>query len=151
MNGTVALHGTASSLVVECTPHGAPLWRYWGPRLPDDALPLHAVADARYVPPSSLEEELPLALLPTFGVGGFVPAALLAHRDGLQFAQHFDSCVLQQEASRLQLSLRDSVARLRVELSLRLDAHDVLRIDTQLINEGDSPLALQWLAAVVFA
>jgi len=145
--GIVALHGTASSLVVECVPGGAPLWRYWGPRLPDDGLALHTVAQARYVPPSSLEAEVPPTLLPTFGVGGFGQAALLAHRDGRQFAQCFDACALRQEPGALHFTLHDRVAALQVELSLQLDAHDVLRIDTRLVNTGDSALALQWLAS----
>ncbi|HSW03522.1 alpha-galactosidase, partial [Aquabacterium sp.] len=143
----VALHGSSSSLVIECLPQGAPLWRWWGPRLPEDGVPLHRVADARYVPPSSLEQELPAGLLPTFGVGGFGQAALLAHRDGRQFAQHFDECTVRQEPGQLHITLHDRVAALRVELSLRLDAHDVLRVATRLVNEGDTPLSLQWLAS----
>ena len=145
-DGIVALHGTHSSLVVECVPGGAPLWRHWGPRLPGGGLPAHAVADARYVPPSSLEAELPLSLLPTFGVGGFVPAALLAHRDGQQFAHAITRCTLRREPGALHFILRDEVAALRVDLLLSLDAADVLRIRTTLANEGATPLAVHWLA-----
>lgn len=144
---SVALHGTQSSLVIECGSEGAPLWRWWGPRLPESGLPLHTVGDARYVPPSSLEQELPASLLPSFGVGGFGQAALLAHRDGQQFAHHFDSCSLRQQAGALHFRLHDSVAALRVDLSLGLGADDVLRINTRLVNEGSSPLSLQWLAS----
>ncbi|MEP6504440.1 MAG: glycoside hydrolase family 36 N-terminal domain-containing protein [Betaproteobacteria bacterium] len=147
MTELVALHGTASTLVVECPPDGAPLWRWWGPRLPDDALPSYCVADARYVPPSSLEQEVPATLLPTFGVGGFGQPALLAHRAGLQFAQRFDACKLRREEGLLEFDLRDTVAALGVVLSLRLDEHDVLRVDVRLTNDGDTPLALQWLAS----
>jgi len=147
MSRILALHGTASSLVIEHLPQGAPLWRWWGPRLPEHGVPLHAAAEARYVPPSSLEQELPPSLLPTFGVGGFGQAALLAHRHGQQFAQHFDACAVRQEPGALHLTLRDTVAALQVELSLSLDAQDVLRIDTRLVNEGHTPLALQWLAS----
>jgi alpha-galactosidase len=143
----VALHGTASSVVIECPPHAAPLWRWWGPRLPDTGLPPYALADARYLPPSSLDEEVPSTLLPTFGVGGFAMPALLAHRDGRQFAHAFTRCALRSERDALHVMLHDDVASLRAELTLTLDAHDVLRIDTRLVNEGDAPLALQWLAA----
>ena len=35
----ITLHGTHSSVVLEARPHEAPLWRYWGPRLPDGVTP----------------------------------------------------------------------------------------------------------------
>jgi alpha-galactosidase len=143
----LALHGTDSSVVVECVPGGVPLWRHWGPRLPDDALPSHTVAEARYVPPSSLEAEAPLSLLPTFGLGDLAPAALLVHRDGLQFAQAITACALRGEPGALHFTLRDEVAGLRIALSLTLDAADVLRVRTTLANEGPTPLSMQWLAA----
>lgn len=148
MNSSVALHGTASSLVVEWAERGAPRWRHWGPRLPEHGLPLHSVADARYRPPSSMDAEVPATLLPTFGVGGFAPPALLAHREGgRQFAHDFDRCELRREAGALHFTLHDRVAGLRVDISLTLDVHDVLRIHTRLVNTGDTPLALQWLAS----
>jgi len=143
-----ALHGRSSSLVIECPPgQAAPIWRYWGPRLPVEGLPPHALAEARYVPPSSLEQELPLALLPTFGIGGFGPAALLAHRQGRQFAQQLACVGITAIAGALVFALHDPVAALRLRLRLALDEHDVLRIETRLHNDGDGVLDLQWLAS----
>ncbi len=143
-----ALHGRHSSLVVECpAAMAAPIWRYWGPRLPAQALPPYALAEARYQSPSSMDEELPLALLPTFGVGGFGPAALLAHRDGRHFAQHVDDARCEAAEGELLFTLVDRMAALRWTLRLRLDADDVLRIETRLCNEGEDALALHWLAS----
>jgi len=143
----VALHGGASSVVLEWQPAGPPLWRHWGPRLPDDGLPPYLLAEARYLPPSSLDAELPLSLLPAFGVGGFAPPALLAHRAGRQFAHAFEHCTLRRTPGGLHFTLRDGVARIAVELTLTLDSADVLRIDTRLINEGDVPLSVQAFAS----
>ncbi|MFZ2987087.1 alpha-galactosidase [Ideonella sp.] len=147
MSRLIALHGTASSVVLECGPSGAPLWRYWGPLLPAQGLPAHTVAQARYVPPSSLECEVPASLLPSFGVGGFGQPALLAHRAGLDFAQDFNDCVLDRRADTLTITLSDRVARLQVVIELSLDADDVLRIRSRLRNDGDAVLDLQWLAS----
>src|SRR5450830_57028 len=67
----VVLHGNNSSLVLEYAACEAPLWRYWGPRLPDGISPGQWLRDTRPLPPSSLELEQPLTVLPTFGVGSF--------------------------------------------------------------------------------
>ena len=40
-------HAEGASVVLEVRPHEAPLWRYWGPRLPDAAVPATALRDAR--------------------------------------------------------------------------------------------------------
>ena len=48
------LHGTHSSVVLEVRPHEAPLWRYWGPRLPDGAMPEAALAATRPLPTAAL-------------------------------------------------------------------------------------------------
>ena len=44
------LHSRRSSVVLECPPDEAPLWRYWGPRLPDTATPGTALRDSRPLP-----------------------------------------------------------------------------------------------------
>ena len=147
------LHSRRSSVVLECPPDEAPLWRYWGPRLPDTATPGTALRDTRPLPSFMLDFDQPLTVAPTFGVGWFGQSALLAHRDGQDFAQAFTRCDhewLQQDAagSALCLHLHDDVARLRLDLTLRLDAaSDVLVLQSVLHNLGDAPLDVQWLAA----
>lgn len=147
------LHSRRSSVVLECPPDEAPLWRYWGPRLPDAATPGTALRDTRPLPSFMLDFDQPLTVAPTFGVGWFGQSALLAHRDGQDFAQAFTRCDvewLQQDAagSAVCLHLHDDVARLRLDLTLRLDAaSDVLVLQSVLHNLGDAPLDVQWLAA----
>ena len=62
------LHGTHSSVVLEVRPHEAPLWRYWGPRLPDNCVPLAPLRDGRAIPPSSMEFDQPLSVAPTLSL-----------------------------------------------------------------------------------
>lgn len=145
----VVLHGNDSSLVVEFTANEAPLWRYWGPRLPDTVTPGWWLRETRYTPPSSLEEEQPLTVMPTFGVGAFTEPALLAHRGGLQFAQHFTRCRIEAETvgHSVAFVLDDTVAGIEVRMEFKLDAHDVLRIATSLRNVGSDAIDIQWLAA----
>jgi alpha-galactosidase len=146
----VALHGRDSSLVLECHVDEAPIWRYWGPRLPDGASPGHALRDGRPLPSFMLDFDQPLTVLPTFGVGWFGQSALLAHRDGRDFAQAITRCEIEwlEPGRALRLTLSDAVASLRLDVTLKLDAaSDVLLIDTALTNLGSGVLDVQWLAA----
>ncbi len=88
----LTLHGRATSIVLEAPAHEAPLWRYWGPRLPDTAGPEMPLRDSRPLPSFMLDFDQPLTVAPTFGVGWFGQSALLAHRDGLDFAQAYTRC-----------------------------------------------------------
>jgi alpha-galactosidase len=147
----IVLHSRNNSLVLEVHADEAPLWRYWGPRLPDAVSPCRAVRETRPLPSFMLEFDQPLTVMPTFGAAWFGQSALLAHRDGHDFAQRFSQCevewiVPQHEVT---LHLMDEVAKLRADIHLRLDdASDVLVATTTLTNLGESVLDVQWLAAL---
>jgi alpha-galactosidase len=148
-NNYIVLHGRASSVVLEAPADEAPLWRYWGPRLPDNALPATPLRDARPLPSFTLDFDQPLTAAPTFGVGWFGQSALLAHRDGRDFAQAFTRCEIEwiEPQRRVKLHLIDGVASLRLCVSLSLDTHDVLIVRSDLTNTGTAALDVQWLAA----
>ena len=143
------LHGRATSLVLEVHTDEAPLWRYWGPRLPEGAAPFMPLRDTRSLPSFNLDFDQPLTVAPTFGVGWFGQSALLAHREGRDFAQAFTGCELEwvTPGRALKVHLTDSVAALRLSISLSLDEHDLLLVQSTLTNTGAAPLDVQWLAA----
>jgi alpha-galactosidase len=144
------LHGRASSLVIELREDEAPFWRYWGPRLPEAALPAAGLRDLRPLPSFMLDHDQPLTVAPTFGVGWFMQPALLAHRNGRQFAQAFQHCTVEwlTPGRALCLHLADAVAQVRLSLSIALDADsDVLTLSSRLTNTGTDALDVQWLAA----
>lgn len=146
----VVLHGAHSSLVLECHADEAPLWRYWGPRLADGALPAQPLRDERPLPSFMLDHDQPLPVLPGLGVGWFGQSALLAHRDGRDFTLAFQRCTWawQPPGQALELTLHDDVAQLQARLWLQLDTrHDVLRVRTELVNTGSAVLDVAWLAA----
>jgi hypothetical protein len=74
------LHSATTSLVVEVPVDGTvPLWRYWGPRLPDhlERPPLSLRAERAVAPPTfSLDNVVPFSVCPTFGCGWFGQSAL---------------------------------------------------------------------------
>ncbi len=141
----IALHGTAMSVVLERAGNDAPVWRHWGARIASMPLPL---ADGRSRTTFALDIDQPPAVVPTFGNGGFGPSALLAHRDGCDFVQQFDTSDIEPTVNGVTIHLHDSVARLTLEQSLTIDpASDVLTLSARLTNTGDTPLDLLWLAA----
>ena len=143
------LRSATCSAVLEMDAGGAPLWRYWGPRLEDGDLPTEGLRARRPTPSFTLDYDQPLTVFPTFGVGWFNQAALLAHRDGRRFEQAFTACAadwLSPERT-LRLTLTDAAAQIEVVLTLTLD--DVLTLSVVLANRGDTPLEIQWLASGV--
>ncbi|MES2150932.1 MAG: alpha-galactosidase [Pseudomonadota bacterium] len=146
----LCLHGRDVSLILEAHADEAPLWRYWGPRLPDACTPGWPLRETRPMPSFMLDFDQPLTVAPTFGVGWFGQSALLAHRDGRQFAQAITRCEVQWlvPGQALRLHLFDDVAQLRLTVRLRLDpGSDVLLMSSELENCGSSVLEVQWLAA----
>jgi len=143
----VALHGTKSSVVLELDGDSAPLWRYWGPRLLDE-VSLPSLRSTRREPSFSLNEDVPLAVFPTFGIGWFGPSALLAHRCGRDFSQSWTGCAVERDGGAVRFTLTDDVAGVAVTISLALDsASDILTIKTSLTNTGQHGLDVPHLAS----
>jgi alpha-galactosidase len=144
----IALHGAESSILLECPEAGVPLWRYWGARLADGAIP-PAPLSQRPRPSFATDEDIPFTIFPTFGLGWAGQSALLAHRAGRDFAQGFVLDRVDQEGpSSALIILVDPVAKLRVAVSLAIDpACDVLTLSTTLTNMGSDVIDVQWIAA----
>ena len=142
----IVLQGHACSVVLECVDGGAPLWRHWGSRLRDAIEP--SVADSIH-PSFSLDSPPAFSIFPTFGLGWFGQSALLAHREGRDFAQGWSGCLIERPAVHsVVITLSDSVAAIEAAIALSLDPQsDVLTIETRLHNVGQTVLDMQWLAA----
>ncbi len=143
-----ALHGRGSSLVLETVPGSAPLWRYWGPRLPQEALAEAPLSATRPLPTFALDKDVALSVFPLLGEGWFAQSALLVHRAGADWAQAVTAARVDHEGSELLVRLADSVSALEAEIRLSLDPEtDVLTVSTRLTNAGAGALDVQWLAA----
>lgn len=144
----IALHGRATTLILETPPDRAPLWRYWGPRLPDGAAPPSALWEARPIPSFSLDTDQPLSVFPAFGVGWFHQSALLAHRNGADFAHRPTASRVERKETGLRIVMEDSVAEIEIALTLSLDPQsDVLTLASALTNRGSQTRDVQWFAA----
>ena len=145
----LVLHGRDTSIVLDFDGNRVPAWRHWGAKLPEGALPPGPLAGTRPLPSFALDADMPLTVFPTFGLGWTGQSALLAHREGRDFAQGFALAGVECHGARgATLTLIDAVAALRVTVSLDLDPlSDVLTVQTALTNDGDGVLDVQWLAA----
>lgn len=144
----ICLNGRHSQIILECVESGAPVWRHWGEAgvhpLPDASL-----SSQRPVPPFSLDEPVPLTLVPTFGTGWFGPSAFHLHRDGKDWAHAFTAChVHQLSPDHVRIDLIDDIAKIDVSVWLRLDPDDdVLTMKTRIVNRGEAKCDIGWLAA----
>jgi alpha-galactosidase len=146
----IVLTAANCSVVLELDAKNAPLWRHWGARLPEGALPPSRLKAARPLPSFSLDDDFPLSMFPTFGVGWFGAPALLAHRGGRSFAQAFTDCKVQwvRQNQAVTFTLTDTIGEIEIAISLDLDPeNDVLTVETSLTNLGSEILDVQWLAA----
>ena len=144
----LSLHSQNTSLVLELPAGEAPIWRYWGPRIRDEAP--HGLRGSRPLPSFMLDFDQPLTLAPSFGVGWFGQSALLAHRNGQAFAQAFTQCDVHWAvpAQSVRVVLTDPVAAIELTVHLSMDhSSDVLTLKSSLRNLGDTALDVQWLAA----
>jgi alpha-galactosidase len=143
------LHSPACTAIWEVSDSEAPLWRYWGPRLPDGVTPGSALRDTRPEPSFSLHFDQPLSLFPGLGMGWFGAPALAAHRAGQDWTGAITHCRVERpDAATALFRMRDDVAQIAVTLTARLDPDsDVLTLSTSLRNLGEGILDVQWLAA----
>jgi alpha-galactosidase len=149
MTHFLTLHGQAVSVILELPDGEAPLWRYWGPRLPD-TVALQPLRASRPTPSFSLDFDQPLSIFPGLGVGWFGASALLAHREGQDWTFQATSCAVDQNGQMAVVRLIDEVAKIAVAIRLNLNGEsDVLTVSTTLTNMGDTLLEVQWLAAGV--
>ena len=146
----IVLHGRATSFVLEVVQGEAPLWRYWGPSLPEDVIPAPALRTIRPTPSFSPDFDQPFSLLPGLGQGWFGEPGLKAHRADHDWTFQATDCAVERAGQAATVTLTDPVAKIAVAVSLALDPDsDVLTMSTALTNLGEAPLDVQWLAAAV--
>ena len=145
MTEFLRLDSPACTALWETCPNEAPLWRYWGPRLPDGVV-LEPLRSSRPTPSFSLDFDQPLSVFPGLGLGWFGQSALLAHRAGQDWTFQATGCAARQDGQTVTFHLTDAIAAIKVTITFAL-ANDVLTISTVLSNDGEGVLDVQWLAA----
>ena len=141
------LHSAEASLVLECLPTGAPLWRHLGARVDPAKLP--PLADTRTAASFSLDRDVPLSTAPPAGLGWFGPEMLAVRRDGQACPVQFGPPELSQQDDAITIRLRDEVAGVLLEQRITLAPGGALLFDAWIENTGADPLCVDWLASAL--
>ena len=144
----VILHGENVTAILECCENEAPLWRYWGLRLPDDVTPDGPYRDGRPEPSFSLQFDQPLTIFPGGGLGWFGAPALLAHRAGQDWTFQTTQSAVDRSDEQAVITLKDDVAQIEVRIVLAIRGN-VLSVSTTLTNAGTGILDVTHLASGV--
>ncbi|MFT5893919.1 MAG: alpha-galactosidase [bacterium] len=142
------LDGASTTLIV-VQDHVVPRIFWYGSSLGIDTNIRSLLAhDDAALPFGTQDEVTPLSLFPQASTAYAASAALSGHRQGAQFAHRFQFIDVQVGDNELTLLLRDRHTQLDVEIMVKLDAQsDVASMSTRLINTGNSPFTVDWLAA----
>ena len=149
MSEYLRLDSKDCTVLLELVGTEAPIWRYWGLRLPDGVLPSQPLRSTRPTPTFSTDFDQPLSILTGCGAGWFGQSALLVHRAGVDWSFQATQCAIEQKScNQATITLTDNVAAIEVRIIMDLGTDsNVLAIDTRLTNMGEGLLDLQWLAS----
>ena len=141
------LHSAEGSLVLECLPTGAPLWRHFGARVEPGMLP--PLADTRPAASFSLNQDVPFSTAPPSGLGWFGADALAVRRRGKICPVQFGWAEVIQLDDALSIRLRDDRAGVLLEQRITLAAGGAFLFNARVENTGADPLAIDWLASAL--
>ena len=150
---TYRLDGSTTTLLLLQRDNGLPEIVHWGARLGGrtPAGAVGALRDRANRRNGLDEDHVEAALMPTLGTGSLRTAALVASRSGTDWTAEFTDVAIVAAPGALEVTARDPVARLTLEIFLTLAADgDVLGMRSVLRNDGDTPLQVERLAAGVF-
>ena len=153
------INGRHSCAIIQYHPGFIPTWRHFGARIQHTHL-LQQWPDTAIwrMPNSSMDRMDGIPLLPCFGNGVMHAPALLAHHDGRDAVQellcHSYTQIKTDSTETLVLHLADNTQHdensLQAQVTLTLHGDtDVLRIQTRIINTGNSVLQIDKLASGV--
>lgn len=153
-DGPLHFRAAGMSLVLDCTGDLLPRVVHWGADLGDlsaDALACLALTDAAQVMSGSLDEPVPVSVLPQQSAGWLGTPGLSGHRDGEDFSTAFRVRSVRSEAGegavahRLAVDAVDPQAELSLALEIEVTASGLVRQRAALTNTGERPYTLDGL------
>jgi alpha-galactosidase len=139
--GLLHLRAGGVSLVLDCTGPRLPRVLHWGADLgaPTGAeLAALALASQAQPTPNTMDEPVPLSLLPEYSAGWLGTPGLSGHRGGADFSTAFRLCDVTPDAAgrRVEVTAADESAGLRLRLELELTDSGLVRQRATVTNAG---------------
>ncbi|MEO0996406.1 MAG: alpha-galactosidase [Pseudomonadota bacterium] len=101
--------------------------------------------------PGELDAADALTLLPETGTGFAAHPGIAVHRRGREGITQLATSAISVERNRIRVEMADTLTGIAVAVTIVADHDsDVFRIDTSVDNTGDTPLEIDWLAAVTW-
>ncbi|WP_322989247.1 alpha-galactosidase [Hoeflea sp.] len=152
---TLRLDGVATSLVFAWTT-GIPIAIYHGKKLPADIdLDVLVAISERPLPQATLDDNAAISLHPEIGRGFLGHPALIAHRPSSTapgWAGQFTVSRQEISESGVTFGMIDADRGLLLDLNVELDPEtDVATFSSSLLNDGDTPIVVDWLSTPVIA
>lgn len=135
------------SLLIDVSVDSIPSICYWGQKLEQTIdLQQFALLIDRPTAQACLDNEANLSLLPEAGLGFQGHPGLIGHSNRQHWNTQFTDTEIEETDNALTIYCRDSIAKLRWQLTLILDPlTDVLELSQSLTNHGASDYQLQQL------
>lgn len=152
---TLRLDGAATSLVFAWS-SGVPIAVYHGKKLPADIdLDVLVAISERPLPQATLDDNAAISLHPEIGRGFLGHPALIAHRPSSTapgWAGQFTVSRQEIRESGVTFGMIDADRGLLLDLNVELDPEtDVATFSSSLLNDGDTPIVVDWLSTPVIA
>ncbi|MGN8157512.1 alpha-galactosidase [Salinisphaera sp. SWV1] len=144
------LDSATTTLIIDDGIVGLPRVAYWGKRLQSDISQAMLAADrSRALPQGGLDDDVALSLLPEAGAGFMGHPGIAGSRGGYEWLTRFETDAIEKQCNTLVIIARDDVAALGLTIELTLDDEcGVLTSAVELVNNGDAPYTVDWLAAL---
>ncbi len=142
------LRSSGTSLVLDCRGDGLPCVLHWGRDLgemSEEALGALAQSTVAPLVSNTMDERVPLSLLPEASRGWAGTPGLLAHREGRDFSTAFTVRDLTRTGQTVRIDAHDEQAGVGLALDLELLASGLLRLRASVTNDGVGPLDVQAL------
>ncbi|MEL6566920.1 MAG: alpha-galactosidase [Pseudomonadota bacterium] len=146
---TITLTAGNTSLVIDCTIGQRPSILHWGSKLAhSDAASLRKMTTRQHAP-GGADAEVASSLLNETGSGLAGLSGFSAHRSGTAWASLFRVTKVEQPSeSEVRIICDDEATRVRAVLILGFNPDsNLLTCQTQIENQGDTPLSIDWCAS----
>lgn len=148
----VVLHGSSSSLILDCTGN-APALLYWGSKLNPDLKPeTLSILAKRQTANGAATEDLSITLSPTDGEGFMGQTALRVHRNGQSWGVYTQIVAIEQpDPQRVIVTSADKNSQVSLIHEMYLEPEsNVVSTSTKIINDGEQGLTVDWCASATF-
>lgn len=145
----IILHGNKSSFIIKCDRKNPPQCIYWGEKLYlNDNEITQLLEQTSAIPQGTIDEPSYGSLIPTLSQGDFQLNAIELISDN-HWSPKLELVNTITSAQSVKLTLKDSIAKLNLEINISIDDNDILQKDITLTNLSDEKIVVSKLLSTL--